>query len=124
MKKILVIVLMIMLCLNLSGCFRLGIYKYKGKIGGKQIHFYEQILANNYLNLKITESDALTIYCAPSDNLKLSYIEITKEGNTIRYINDEIGQEIIKIGQLQFDEYLKKITEIKKAKGLKNLGSK
>ena len=56
------------------------------------------------------------------NDLKLEYIEITKNGQETRYTpNNEVGKPILEKAQKQFDDYLQQIKTYKLNEGLVNL---
>ena len=114
--------------LGLLGCNSNPEYYFDAKIGDEKIRFTEslEILSSPYYKhyLEVTKPDGRIIkYVADiHGNLKINYVEITTQGITKKYsFNTPYGKEVVETAQKQFDEYLKKILEIKKQEGLKNL---
>jgi len=118
--------------INLAGTLALGVttcsnhnsYHYNSKIGEEEVRFYEESLGLVNV-LEVTRADGTVIkYFDVDDDLKLDSIYITKDGDTIKYINNVIGQKVLEEGQSQFDEYLAKIHELKQTKGLRDISKK
>ena len=97
-------------------------YDYNGKIGEDWIHFYEERFGTRNI-LQVSKSDKSIIYYVDdlNDDFKLEYVEILKDGETHRYMNNEIGREVLKKAQKQFENYLEKIIKIKKEEGIEKL---
>ncbi|MBN2459632.1 hypothetical protein JXB28_05080 [Candidatus Woesearchaeota archaeon] len=115
------IVLASALALGVSGCTDGSRYHYNGKIGEEKVSFYEADMLNDNI-LEVTRVDGTIVrYSDIDDDLKLDYVDITKDGETTRYRRNVIGRKVVEEGQLQFNGYLTKILELKKAKGLSDI---
>lgn len=103
-------------------------FHYNDKIGDEKVIFDEHShpLGNrNILEITRTNEAYVKYVDNKGNDLKLEYILIRKNGKLMKYHkDDEVGEEIVKEGQVQFDDYLKKIIEIKKAKGLEDIRGK
>ena len=120
-KSLTNIVLVGALALGIGGCSTQDTYHYNGKIGEEQVRFYEENLGR-YNTLEVSRADGTVVeYSDRNDDLKLDYIDITRDGETTRYEPDVIGQKVMEEAQLQFDKYLEKIHEIKQTKGLSDI---
>lgn len=115
------------LALGLNGCSKHDDNSFKSnfyndKIGEEQVSFYSEYGRIFYSVLEVTRSDSTVIkYFDLNYDLKLEYIDIKKDGQTIRYGPDLTGQKVIEQAQSQFDEYLAKIYELDKTKGLSDI---
>jgi len=101
-------------------------YKYDGKIGEDQVKFTETLEFNaeddNMLTVTKPDGRVITYVDRLGDDLKLEYVDITKDNQTVRYTPDnEIGKPILEEAQKQFDAYMKKVKEIKIKQGIENL---
>ena len=123
MKKTLIsIVLAGALAFGVSGCSKTHtIYHYDGKIGEEQVRFYEEGAGSCNI-LEVIRTDGTVVkYSDLLDDFKLDFIDITKDGETIRYSDDVIGQDVLEEGQSQFEGYLAKIPKLKQTKGLMDI---
>ena len=121
-KTLTSIVLAGALALGTAGCSRdHSQYKYDGKIGEDQVKFTEKDAIA--LRKKAEKLDGRIIqYVDRSDDLKLGYVEITANSQTMRYTaNDEVGKAILEEAQEQFDTYMNQIKETRTNQGLENL---
>ena len=125
-KTLTSIVLAGALALGTAGCSRdHSQYKYDGKIGEDQVTFTEKRYGlfpdDNILTVKKLDGRIIQ-YVDRSDDLKLGYVEITANSQTMRYTaNDEVGKAILEEAQEQFDTYMNQIKEIRTNQGLENL---
>lgn len=93
-------------------------YKYKGKIGEDQVTFKEIRLLivsdNNILTSTKPDGREIKYMDMWGEDLKLEYVEITRNGQTTKYTaDDEVGKPVLEEAQKQFDYYLQKIDEAK-----------
>jgi len=125
-KTLTSIVLAGALALGTAGCSRdHSQYKYDGKIGEDQVKFTEKGYGlfpdDNILTVKKLDGRIIQ-YVDRSDDLKLGYVEITANSQTMRYTaNDEVGKAILEEAQEQFDTYMNQIKETRTNQGLENL---
>ena len=128
-KTLTSIVLAGALALSTAGCSNRvdhSQYKYDGKIGEDQVTFTEKSYGFSVDDniLTVTKSDGRVIKYVDSkgEDLKLEYVEISKNGQTTKYTaDDEIGKPILGEAQKQFDAYIQQIKEIRTNQGLENL---
>ncbi len=103
-------------------------YEYHGKIGGEYIDCTE----NDSLTLDITKTDGTKIEYYSVDYTKLTSLSINDKKNndyfliqknsfimkvidcTTNYYNYDSGKEVLKVGEIQYKDYIKKILEVKK----------
>lgn len=106
-----------------GGCSSYPEYHFEGKIGDEEVKFYEgRISSMNYLRVKKKNGIEIEYKGRTYNDLKLEYVNITKNGKTTAYwINDETGKPILEEAQKQFDSYLSQIKEAKIKEGLENL---
>lgn len=107
----------------LAGALALGsacstvqpIYHYNGKMGLEEVHFYETQEENEKpVNvLEVTRQDGTTIkmYDRDGNDLMVDDLEITNNGNTVKYTKNDLGRDIIQEAQKQFDAYVKEAKE-------------
>lgn len=126
------IVLGCMLALGINGCNNKKYY-YDGRIGEEYVKFYGKpsFVGMNVATMEVKRADGTTIkYVDWGEDERLDCIDITKGDETIRYWrndgrdiirNDLIGKEVVEEAQKQYDEYLKKIVETKRARGLEDI---
>ncbi len=126
-KTLTSIVLAGALALGTAGCSKdHSQYKYEGKIGEEQVTFTEKayfLLGGDNI-LTVTKPDGRVINYVDDfkDDLKLEYVEITKNGQTTKYTaDDEVGKPILEKAQKQFDTYMQQIKETRINQGLENL---
>lgn len=112
-----------------SGCApNYSAYSYDGRIGEEIVTFYTNYnsgcIIPNENTLKVIKPDGRVIVYSDfaNEDLKLESVEITLNGQTVTYTNDnEIGRKILAKAQKQFDYYLRSIKAIKIRDGLENL---
>jgi predicted component of type VI protein secretion system len=113
------------LALGTTGCKDYSSYKYNGLIGQDSVKFeisYQDIVNTNTMTVKKPSGIIVSYIDKYHDDLKLEYVEITKDGIKKGYSShDAIGKPIVAEGQKQFDNYLPQILEIKINEGLNNL---
>ena len=103
-------------------------YRYDGKIGEDKVKFTEdrdlifKLRNGNVLSVTKPDGRAITYMDYQGNDLKLEYIEITKNGQETRYTpNNEVGKPILEKAQKQFDDYLQEIKISKINQGLVDL---
>ena len=113
--------------LTLNGCKpNKNQYIFGGKIKEEQVNFYrkKQFLSSKANILVVTKNNETTIKYVDNygGNLKLDWVEITS-GDTTKIYDEytDFGKPVIEKAQGQFDDYLKKILEVKAQEGLNNL---
>jgi len=131
-KTLAKIVLAGTLVLGSAGCSNNQKYDFKGKIGEDSAEFESGITLLPNLFSKNCYSNALTI-TKPNGkvvkyiddfngDLKVDKVEITENGTTKEYsIKEQFQKPIVDSAQVQFNDYLKKIKEIKIRQGLNSL---
>ena len=101
-------------------------YTYQGQINGNQVAFrQDRGFAGetiNTLTVKKADGRVITYTDSGGGDLELNFVEITKDKQITRYhSNNEVEEEIMREAQKQFDDYLKRIKEIKTTQGLREL---
>ncbi len=126
-KTLTSIVLVGALALGTAGCRKHhSQYIYEGKIGEDKVSFTEKrcFMSDDDNILMVSKPDGRVIKYVDrlGDDLKLEYVEITKNGQTTEYTpNDEVGKPILEEAQKQFANYIKQIKETRTNQGLENL---
>ena len=111
---------LVALSLSTSGCS--SIYEFDGKIAEEQVRFHRTFFANhNILEVKRADGELIKYVDGELHDLILDYISITKNGKTATYKRDGIGEVVLNEAQSQFDGYLAKILELKRARGLADI---
>lgn len=112
----------------MSGCgSKYDEFCYDEKIGEEEVKFIHYSIPFHHNQLNVARTDGTKIeYVDKKDNdLKLEYIIVEKNGEWTKYPkNSAFGKEVVEEGQKQFDDYLAKILEIKKVKGLEDIKRK
>ena len=109
------------LALSGSGCSS-SIYEFDGKIGDEQVKFrYSPWNNDNTLEVKRPNGVTIKYFDELSSDLRVDKVEIIRGEETVSYGEDSIGVAVIQEAQLQFDGYLAKILEIKRARGLADI---
>lgn len=99
-------------------------YRYNGKIGEEQVEFRSEYFwgdDRNFLTIRKPDGRVIKYADAEKNDLKLEWVEITKDDKTKGYTDNEIGKPVLEEAQKQFDNYLQKIKELKTKEGLDNL---
>lgn len=123
------ICLLVVAVMLISGCKEYPEYQFNGRIDNEEITFETknkwggEAFSQNGSRLMVVKSNgAIVSYWDNLDeDLKIESVDITTGGETLKYTDDVIGREILATAQTQFDEYLKKIVELKKARGMNAL---
>jgi len=110
---------LVALSLSTSGCS--SIYEFDGKIAEEQVRFHRGLTNHNILEVKRVEGELVKYVDGEPHDLILDYISITKNGKTATYKRDGIGEVVLNEAQSQFDGYLAKILELKRARGLADI---
>ncbi|MDP2673160.1 MAG: hypothetical protein Q8O84_05085 [Nanoarchaeota archaeon] len=117
-KNLTNIVLAGALALGVAGCGNNPEYHFNGKIGEKQVKFYEKI-AGGINILEVVEADrSKSKYIDSNNDFKLDCVEITVGDNITEYYaasENPVVLEILEKAQKEFDAYLTKITDIQTA---------
>ena len=116
------------LVLGSSGCFYAGHtdYDFDGKILEEEIKFWKSlplVMGNKTHTLRVKRPSGVVIKYVDNEglDLKVDYIEIKRDATTTIYRRDIAGSEVLEEAQRQFKDYLSKILEAKRAKGLTDL---
>jgi len=99
-------------------------YHFYGKIADDKVRFYQSgtFGEENYIEVTKPNEIIVTYMDISGSDFKLDAVKITTNNETKMYWRGvEDGDKIVKKFQKQFDDYLKKILEVKKQEGLKNL---
>lgn len=96
-----------------------GEYHFNGKIGEEQVHFYESRDGiENYLEVVKADGSIVKYGDTSGNDLKIEYFEIIV-GDKRTWYNASFEspgmEEIVQGAHEEFDEYLKKITDIETA---------
>lgn len=90
-------------------------YHYNDRMGLEQVRFYEvQEGSEKPINvLEVTRPDGTSIkmYDRDGNDLMVDDLEITKNGNTVKYTKNNLGRDIIQEAQKQFDAYVQEAKE-------------
>lgn len=107
-------------------------YNWEGKIGEDQVSFRHRyfslpsfipnyVQAGNILTVIKQDGRVIRYVDSKKDDLKLEYIEVTKDNKSKKSPNDELEKQVLEEAQKQFDSYLQKIKEIRVKQGLESL---
>ena len=96
-------------------------YHFNGKINREYVKFYESNY-NMHNFLEVIQEDGTRVrYDDDFGNFKIDCVVITsKDGESIKFVDDVMGKEVLATAQKQFVEYLDEIVEIKLGKAYKN----
>ena len=101
-------------------------YHYNGMIDDEHIYFGERTVGK-VLQVERPDGTIITyVDNSSAPDLKLDYVEITTindgwKSRKTYWLNDEVGEPVLKEAQKQFDNYLKKILETNIQEGLDNI---
>ncbi len=110
--------------LALSGCsakVKESRYDFNGNLGDEYVEFryVDNLLIKSYNYLYVKREDGTIInYMDTGSDLKLDTVAINGK---IYEKNDVIGDEVLKVAQQQYDDYLKRILEYKKQKAIDSI---
>ncbi len=107
-------------------------YNFDGKIGEDQVGFNHSYFSlpkfipfyvplGNIITVKKQDGRIIRYVDSKRDDLKLEYIEVTKDNKPKKFPNDELENRVLEEAQKQFDSYLQKIKEIRVKQSLESL---
>lgn len=105
------------------GCSDNNKFVYNGEMNGEEITFESNVLLPNVLIVKRKDGTIIKYYNTFSSisSRIIGEVEITKDGITKSYIDNDIGKEVLKEAQGQYENYLNRILMNKREEGLKNI---
>lgn len=109
--------------LAISGCGRDYVHSYDNNIDGEWVRFYQTGIYRENSYLEVTRKDGTVVkyYDEEDHDKKIEKVEITKNDVVTVYERDLAGEMIVEEGQKQFDEYLEKIVEEKRKRGMRDI---
>ena len=92
-------------------------YVFDGEIDGKRVNFYQELVLGSAGVLEITEKDGtITSFKDVTSDLKIDHFYVFNGKLNYRITEENYGDEmdILNSKQKEFDEWLKKISEVKR----------
>lgn len=87
----------------------------------EHVHFYEDKPYQDYQVLEVTREDGTIVKYSDDgdDDYRLDYVTIQVKGKKTTYNkSSKVGKPVVEVAQKQYGDYLKRIFEHKKQKGL------